>query len=296
MTDTLDARLAPEHREEKIMLDQLVESKNNSKGNRKLSGILMATSMAVFSALTFALIFSLFSHTLAMGNENLDVTTLVSPISPPDEAPPEPIKQQQPTERTVSQLPSRQIDMLRTEESPTIVPKNVSVTQNQQKSRPVSGFTISPIDTAGIPSGDGRPERSGNSQSGEGLLSDKQPPQVEIKNEIPKPPPIIKPTPKPEPSPKKTIVSEGVINGKASYLAQPSYPAAARAVHANGQVKVQVMIDEEGKVISANVISGHPLLQSAALSAAKSSKFTPTFLSKEKVKVSGFIIYNFLDR
>ncbi len=276
------------------MLDQLVESKNNSKGNRKLSGILMATSMTVFSVLTFALIFSLFSHTLAMGSENLDITALVSPIVPLDEAPPEPKRQLQSAEKAVSQLPSRQVDMLRVEESPTIIPKSVSVTQNQQKARPNTGFKISSIESNGISSGDGRPERSINNQTGGGLFPDK-PESVEIKNEIPKPPPIIKPTPKPEPKTEK-IVSGGVVNGKASYLAQPIYPAAARAIHANGQVKVQVTIDEEGKVIAANVVSGHPLLQSSALSAAKSSKFTPTFLSQQKVKVSGFIVYNFVDR
>lgn len=295
MKETLDARLAPENREEKIMLDQLVESKNNSKGNRKLSGILMVTSMTVFSGLIFALIFSLFSHTLAMGNENLDVTALVSPIVPPDEAPPEPNKPPPSAEKAVSQLPTRQVDMLRTEESPTIVPKTVSVTQNAQKSRPVTGFNLSRIDSEGVPSGDGRPERNINNQTGVGLLSDKPTPPVEIENEIPKPPPIIKPTPKPEPKIER-IVSSGVINGKASYLAQPTYPAAARAIHAGGQVKVQVTIDEDGKVIAANVVNGHPLLQSAALSAAKSSRFTPTFLSQQKVKVSGFIVYNFVDR
>jgi outer membrane biosynthesis protein TonB len=53
------------------------------------------------------------------------------------------------------------------------------------------------------------------------------------------------------------------------------------------------MIDEDGKVISANAVSGHPLLRDSAETAAKSSKFTPTFLSKQKVKVTGIIIYNF---
>ena len=276
------------------MLDQLVESKNSPNGNRKLSGILLMTSLAVFSALTVALIFSLFSHSLAMGNENLDITALVSPPRPPDETPPEPTKQPQSSEKTISQLPSRQVDMLRIEESPKIIPKTVSVTPNQQKSRPAEKFKINGTDSPAMSSGDDRIERSNNNQTGGTSLADKPSP-VEVKNEIPEPPPIIKPIPKPEPKIERTI-SSGVVNGKASYLAQPTYPTAARAVHASGQVKVQVMIDEDGKVIAANVVSGHPLLQSAALGAAKSSKFTPTFLSKQKVKVSGFIVYNFVDR
>ena len=279
------------------MLDQLVESKNNSSGNRKLSGILLTTSLAVFSALTVALIFSLFSHSLAMGNENLDITALISPISPPDEAPPEPTKQTQSAEKTISQLPSRQVDMLRIEESPKIIPKTVSVTPNQQKSRPAEKFKINGTDSPAMSSGSGTIGRGNNNQTGGTSFADKddKPSSVEVKDKIPEPPPIIKPIPKPEPKIERTI-SGGVVNGKASYLAQPTYPTAARAVHAGGQVKVQVTIDEDGKVITANVVSGHPLLQSAALSAAKSSKFTPTFLSQQKVKVSGFIVYNFVDR
>ncbi len=46
-------------------------------------------------------------------------------------------------------------------------------------------------------------------------------------------------------------VSAGVVNGKAITLAKPAYPAAARAVGAQGAVNVKVTIDEEGNVISA---------------------------------------------
>lgn len=56
-------------------------------------------------------------------------------------------------------------------------------------------------------------------------------------------------------------------------LAKPPYPAAARAVRAWGEVVVEVKIDREGKVNSANAISGHPLLRAIAVTAAKSSVF-----------------------
>ncbi len=88
-------------------------------------------------------------------------------------------------------------------------------------------------------------------------------------------------------------VSGEVLNGKAKFLAQPLYPPAAKAVGASGQVSVQVSIDEDGNVISANAVSGHPLLKTAATDAAIQSKFSRTFLSGEPVKVSGTIIYNF---
>lgn len=89
-------------------------------------------------------------------------------------------------------------------------------------------------------------------------------------------------------------ISVGVINGKAENLAKPAYPAAARAVKAQGAVNVKVTIDEEGNVISAEAVSGHPLLQQAAVQAAQQSKFKPTLLSGQAVKVTGVIVYNFV--
>ena len=84
------------------------------------------------------------------------------------------------------------------------------------------------------------------------------------------------------------------MNGKAVRLVIPPYPAIARSAHASGAVQVQVLIDEDGNVISAHAVSGHPLLQAAASAAARSSKFTPTKLSGQPVKVNGVIIYNFV--
>jgi len=86
----------------------------------------------------------------------------------------------------------------------------------------------------------------------------------------------------------------GVLNGKAVSLPLPEYPPAAKAVRASGTVTVQVLIDEEGNVISASATSGHPLLRSAAVEAAKAAKFSPTRLSGEPVKVSGVVVYNFV--
>jgi TonB family protein len=89
-------------------------------------------------------------------------------------------------------------------------------------------------------------------------------------------------------------ISGGVLNGKAISLPKPAYPPAARAVRASGAVSVQVLIDENGNVISASAISGHALLRTAAVQAARGSKFPPTKLSGQPVKVSGIITYNFI--
>jgi TonB family protein len=88
-------------------------------------------------------------------------------------------------------------------------------------------------------------------------------------------------------------VSGGVLNGKAISLPQPQYPPVARAAKASGTVIVQVTVDESGNVISAQAVSGHPLLQAAAVAAARSAKFSPTKLAGQSVKVNGIIQYNF---
>lgn len=89
-------------------------------------------------------------------------------------------------------------------------------------------------------------------------------------------------------------VSGGVLNGKATSLPSPAYPAAAKAVRAEGAVAVQIMIDETGTVISAAAVSGHPLLRAASEAAARAAKFSPTYLNGEAVKVSGVLTYNFV--
>ncbi len=90
------------------------------------------------------------------------------------------------------------------------------------------------------------------------------------------------------------VISGGVLNGKATNLVKPPYPSAARAVRASGAVNVQVTVDEKGDVIFASAVSGHPLLRASAVSAARSSKFSPTLLSGKPVKVTGVIVYNFV--
>ena len=68
----------------------------------------------------------------------------------------------------------------------------------------------------------------------------------------------------------------------------------ARQIRLQGQVTVQVLIDEGGKVISAQPVAGHPLLLAEAKRAALAARFKPTLLSNQPVKVSGVITYNFL--
>ena len=60
-----------------------------------------------------------------------------------------------------------------------------------------------------------------------------------------------------------------------------------------GKVEVEVTVDENGKVMSAQATSGPATLRDAAVEAAKRARFTPTKLSGAPVKVIGLIVYNF---
>jgi len=90
------------------------------------------------------------------------------------------------------------------------------------------------------------------------------------------------------------IVSGGILNDRALYLPKPIYPEAAKASGADGNVDVKIRLDEGGGVISAEAVSGDQLLRQAAVDAALGSKFSPTLLSGQAVKVVGLLRYNFV--
>lgn len=106
------------------------------------------------------------------------------------------------------------------------------------------------------------------------------------------PPP---PAPRPAPTiPKDAIeVSGGILQASAVKKVEPEYPAIARAASADGAVGIQITISEEGKVIQAEAITGHPLLRDAALKAARQWEFTTTERSGKPVKVAGVLTFHF---
>ncbi len=55
----------------------------------------------------------------------------------------------------------------------------------------------------------------------------------------------------------------------------PILPPIARQARVEGDVKVEVKIDENGNVQSTKVVAGHPLVSKASETAAKKWKFSP---------------------
>jgi periplasmic protein TonB len=117
-----------------------------------------------------------------------------------------------------------------------------------------------------------------------GLESDPPPPSITTSTTSaasPAPKPILKP------------VSGGVLNGMALSLPAPGYPETAKRMRIGGTVAIDVVIDENGKVISAVASAGPVTLREAAVQAALRARFSPTKLSGQPVKVSGVINYKF---
>jgi TonB family protein len=73
----------------------------------------------------------------------------------------------------------------------------------------------------------------------------------------------------------------------------PEYPPMARQMKLGGKVQVDAYIDPEGNVEKVQVVTGNPLLTSAAVNAVKRWKFSPfTADGKATHAVAGFT-FNF---
>jgi protein TonB len=84
------------------------------------------------------------------------------------------------------------------------------------------------------------------------------------------------------------------LNGKAIKLPKPVYPPIAKQAKVSGTVVVTVDVDESGKVTSAKAVSGHKMLQPAAVDAARMARFAPTIVNGKPTKVSGTLAYSFV--
>jgi protein TonB len=261
------------------MFDNLVESGSHSKDLGRKGSFLLGT-LAIYGVIGLTLLVGSIWYTVAsLDTLDLELTTLVAPVPVP-QVQNEPKKQEEAKpvkqEQNVDVRKELIADVTRTE----LVPKEVSAKASnippvRSGVRTVVGNTDSNA-AAPVASGPG---------TGTGLVAG--PTSVNIAEEPPPPPP-------PKPTPPRAPISGGVLNGKAISLPKPAYPPIARQAHASGTVTVQVTIDENGSVISAVAVSGHPLLRAVAAAAARGARFSPTKLSGQPVKVTGVITYNFV--
>jgi TonB family protein len=264
------------------MFDRLIESDTSDFEPRRR--YFLISSFLVGLLFASAVVYSIYASEFGLGNASFELSELLPPNEMAQAAPEQLRPRTTTSTQTRDELPSRVIRQQDVNETPVAIPNELSTTPNEYQSRPFGDYRVIGIDRDNVGSNIGPPIPN-TSTVGTGStdsLSTKTDDANAEKSTLQPPPPVSN-------RPRNL----GVVNGKASYLPKPPYPPMALSLGVQGAVTVQVTIDESGNVISAKAASGHPLLKTAAESAAWKAKFTPTYLSKVPVKVTGMIVYNF---
>ena len=99
----------------------------------------------------------------------------------------------------------------------------------------------------------------------------------------------------PPPPPVKRVIRVGgkVDPPKQTYAPELKYPAIARAAKVEGIVVIDAIIDEQGNVVQARVVSGPGLLIGAALQSVQRWRYEPTRLNGEPVSVEMHVQVHF---
>jgi protein TonB len=260
------------------MFDNLVESSSH-KDDIARKGSFIGITALIYGVLLLAFFVAcILWYDAHLTEQELELTTLVAPV-------PVPQQQKEPEQKQEAKpvKPDQNVDirkeLVASVDESRLPPKEISAKASD----------VPPVRrgvTTVLGSADSNASAPMPAGPGAGTVVT-APAKVNIADEPP--PPAA-----PSPTPPRAPISGGVLNGKAISLPKPAYPAIAKAAHAAGTVTVQVLIDENGNVVSAKAISGHPLLQAVAVAAARQARFSPTKLSGQPVKVSGMIQYNFV--
>jgi periplasmic protein TonB len=257
------------------MFDNLVESSSHKDDISRKGSFIIATAL-IYGVLMLAFfVAGIYWYDNHLGQMELELTTLVAPVPVPQQQK-EPEQKQEAKPQKVDQNVDVRKELIADVTRTELVPKEVSAKASDIP--PVRRGVTTVIGNESSNAANAMPSGPG---AGTVVTA---PSKVNIADE---PPP-------PEVKVPRAPISGGVLNGKAISLPKPAYPPIARAAHASGTVVVQVLIDENGNVVSAHAVSGHPLLQAVAVGAARQARFSPTKLSGQPVKVTGVIQYNFV--
>jgi protein TonB len=261
------------------MFNNLIESSSHAKEYKRRGSFLLftgATYVVLFAITGVVSIYAYDAHLESQSTE-LELMSWV-PQPPPEPAPPT-----RETSRPVSAADRAATVPMRTQlidsvSNPTNPPRDIGTVASPIPPAP-RGAVLGPqdIDPVGPPAG-----TRGGTPGGTG---------TGVPVNVPDEPP---PPATPPPAPPKVLKVSRVMNSEALSLPPPSYPIIAKNTRTQGTVIVQILIDEEGKVIQAKATSGHPFLVPEAQKAAMRARFSPTVLGDQKVKVQGVITYNFI--
>lgn len=267
------------------MFTNLIESASHVREFRRRSSFFLIT-VATYSVILFAAgIASVYAYDAQLESQtsSLEVLSWVPPVA----AAPKPVRDNHPPvvrRSTPATAPvDRNITISERREAipptndPRLIPKDVGIQASDIK--PVTGpvrITGRDVDPPFDPTKPGACVTCTGTPTVVRVETDSKPPE----------PPVVKP-------PTKTVTSSMLI-AKVVSLPPPAYPIMAKQTRTQGPVHIQILVDEQGRVISAQIVSGHPMLNPAAKDAAMRARFTPTVLNGQPVKIQGVITYNFV--
>jgi periplasmic protein TonB len=266
------------------MFTNLIESDSHRKEFKRRSSFFLATISAYALILSAAGVASIYAYDAHLEAQNTDITLLswVPPMKPVEPDRPQPTRRTPASTNTgrISPQPVRPV-LYESASNPHTPPSTISVAAQPIPPAPpntrIGNYVGDPV------------QPPGGSTACVACTGDGTTPVVRVNDDATPPPApvVVKP-----PSTQK--VSQGVLIAKAISLPQPPYPQLAKQIRIQGLVTVQILVDEQGRVLTAQPVSGHPTLLAAAKEAALRARFTPTKLSGVAVKVQGVITYNFV--
>jgi periplasmic protein TonB len=190
------------------------------------------------------------------------MTFLVAPPPPPPPPPPP---------AAAPKVIVRPVSMADLMKAPTVIPKTIAKIKEtpQVASAGVMGGVA-----GGVPGG----QMSGVLGGIIGGVTGGPPP--------PPPPPKVQ-------APQRIRVGGQVEAAKLIFGPKPEYPPLAKMARIQGTVRLEALIAKDGTIKDLKVLSGHPLLVKAALSAVQQWRYQPTLLNGQPVEVETEIDVNF---
>jgi len=244
-----------------VFEDTLIETQHKFKTHRKATTLISVLLEALLVGV-FVLVPLIFTQ--ALPTEKLTTMLVAPPPPPPPPPPPSATKvtSSEPKPVTKADITPDEIRM------PTKIPTKIVQTQEQVSAAAPSVAGV----VGGVPGG------VEGGQTG-GVIGG-------VLGGLPTAAPKLE-------APQRVRVSEGVVQGLLVHQVKPDYPPVARTARIQGQVVLHAVIGKDGNVKQVQVLSGHPMLASAAENAVKQWRYKPYVLNGQPVEVDTTINVNF---
>ena len=261
------------------MFTKLIESSADKSAFKRRSSFFLATVAGYALFLFAAAIVGVLTYDAQVEAQTTDMLLVnwIPPVDPVKPDRPRPAPRAASNNNRISPRPTRPI-LYESVDNPIKPPDTVSASPNLIPPAPPGAVEAPYVSD---------PPAAPGSSPCETCTGNNTPTTPVVENRTP--PPVVDP-----PKPSTLRVSAPIILAKVVDLPKPAYPALAKQARIQGPVNVQILIDETGKVVSAQAVKGSAMLTKAAEDAARRARFTPTKLGDQPVKVQGVITYNFV--